>query len=219
MVGCSSSGLPTTGGTTTGGGGTTGGMQPKVCGGKAGTPCPSGQFCHFSAEAICGNFDSTGLCQAIPGTCPDVYSPVCGCDGVTYDNSCFANAFAEDVRNSGPCESPPTPPVNCGGRTGATCGNDQYCYFTPGGMCDWADGSGTCMPRPQGCADLYDPVCGCDSMTYGNECTAASNGVGIAYKGECGKPATDCRTSGCPAGKSCQLCWTDYQCLDPNVAC
>src|SRR3954470_5424801 len=76
---------------------------------------------------------------------------------------------------------PPNPTGICGGESGATCARSEYCYFTPGMQCDWADGTGKCTPRPQACNDLYDPVCGCDNMTYGNECAAATAGVGVAY--------------------------------------
>ena len=31
--------------------------------------------------------------------------------------------------------------------------------------------------REEICYDLYDPVCGCDSVTYSNECHARKNGV------------------------------------------
>lgn len=56
-----------------------------------------------------------------------------------------------------------------------------YCAKLPG-RCDSA---GVCEPRPQACITLYDPVCGCDCMTYGNACDAARAGVSVAYSGEC----------------------------------
>lgn len=37
------------------------------------------------------------------------------------------------------------------------------------------------------CYMIYDPVCGCDGKTYGNDCIARTNGVTKFVKGECGK--------------------------------
>ena len=35
------------------------------------------------------------------------------------------------------------------------------------------------------CYELYDPVCGCNEITYSNTCYAAANGVLTWEKGEC----------------------------------
>ncbi|MEW6219821.1 MAG: Kazal-type serine protease inhibitor family protein [Thermodesulfobacteriota bacterium] len=49
-----------------------------------------------------------GTCTVIPTACPEIYAPVCGCDGLTYDNSCLADGAGVSVAHTGPCV-PPTP--------------------------------------------------------------------------------------------------------------
>lgn len=51
------------------------------------------------------------------------------------------------------------------------------------------------------CADIYAPVCGCDDVTYGNECEATAAGVTSWKKGEC------------------QSACIDQSMIDPNIAC
>lgn len=52
-------------------------------------------------------------------------------------------------------------------------------------ICGAADAMGTCKPKPEVCADVFAPVCGCDGKTYRNACSASSAGSSVAKNGEC----------------------------------
>ena len=62
------------------------------------------------------------------------------------------------------------------------CDSDSFCAKETGDC----SGSGKCMARPAVCTQNWNPVCGCDSLTYYNACLAHKSGVNVAYKGRCG---------------------------------
>lgn len=65
--------------------------------------CAAGQFCEFPAGQ-CGPPGPAGTCVLVPSACPDVFQPVCGCDGITYSNDCFRLAGRVSLDHPGPCE-------------------------------------------------------------------------------------------------------------------
>lgn len=73
----------------------------------------------------------------------------------------------------------------CGGVAGVQCADGQWCDYPDDSACGYGDGSGICRPRPEACTMQYDPVCGCDAITYGNACQASAAGVDVTMKGEC----------------------------------
>jgi len=155
--------------------------------------CPGDSYC-AKPSGVCSE---SGECRPRPVLCPIplIYCPdpfpsgcvisVCGCDGNEYFSECDAARAGTTVAHQGSCE--PIPPVIqlCGGFTSLDCREPDEICLLPSGRCDATDAFGQCVPRPDGCVEIYQPVCGCDGVTYPNECEALRRGAQIAHDGRC----------------------------------
>jgi Kazal-type serine protease inhibitor domain len=63
---------------------------------------------------------------------------------------------------------------------------------------------GACQPRPDTCDTDIEPVCGCDGITYWNDCLRLQNGVPTSTWDVCHGAAITCDTDDdCGPGASC----------------
>lgn len=146
-------------------------------------------------EGPCSCVDSTFIRSE--SVCDNSYlDPVCGCDGKVYFNHCTAayhhgvmsyntcNCILDEIKdNEINCQEITinNPVCGCDGRSYPnSCvaqrkyGVSKYTF----GLCEDACKDTAFVINEVPCADIYDPVCGCDNITYTNECIARyKNGV------------------------------------------
>ncbi len=77
-----------------------------LCAGIAGAACEPGEYCAY-LPGLCPGVvkDASGVCKVKLDVCPEIHSPVCGCDGRTYSSECHAAADRVSVLHPGECEA------------------------------------------------------------------------------------------------------------------
>jgi Kazal-type serine protease inhibitor domain len=151
---------------------------PLLC--FANRECPPEAFCQ-KPIAQC---DGSGACRQRPprpNPCPDVVDPVCGCNGQTYSNECEAFRVGVSIAHRGACRP------RCGTIAGIPCPQGQFCEYPPA-SCQIADLEGECFDLPETCLLVVAPVCGCDGVTYDNDCERQRARVQLDRPGACEEP-------------------------------
>jgi len=64
--------------------------------------------------------------------------------------------------------------------TNSDCSSSMFCAK---GSC--SDEKGICAPKPDFCAAVVSPICGCDNSTYQNSCEALRAGVNVNEASDC----------------------------------
>jgi hypothetical protein len=134
---------------------------------------------------------------------------VCGCDRNTYSNACDAAAGGVSVAQEGECRQ------GCGGFTGTPCLEGEFCDL-PAGQCDVLDLEGRCVEVSDACPEFYSPVCGCDGITYANDCFRQAARAQKAHDGPC-----ECVPKSAPCETTCD-CYAELGtgfCNDCPLAC
>lgn len=141
--------------------------QPATCGGIAGLTCPDNQVCDMR-DPHCGTADLAGQCVPLPDACPQIFAPVCGCDGQTYSNDCERLRKGATLQHSGACRDTCERPADVG-----RCSTDADCIVTDQLSCCPCSSGGqqtaiaadqrdtvaawrqSCCPQPTICPAVY----------------------------------------------------------------
>lgn len=141
----------------------------------SGAACPSGQHCD-ERVGLCAP-DVPVVACGIDAQCPSGYA-CCGVVGLCMPSSCPECCFAPPAGSSFPCLSD----ADCD-LLSYVRGSERGTFF-----CGIGEGCGTpggCMRWDQTCGGELAPVCGCDGVSYANECWAGMAHTRVAHEGEC----------------------------------
>jgi hypothetical protein len=169
-----------------------------MCGRAAVGVCMPKPECSASGPVVCGcdgeSYDSE--CEAAAmgtgvlhrGFCNGcAYAGMTWVDGAELTsldgcNTCTCDGATGEVH----CGDSVCPEVTCGGSTFMACPAFQFCDYTSSNSCGDLS-TGTCKRTPDAatCPAVDEPVCGCDGMTYSNECKANAQQVSVRSRGPC----------------------------------
>jgi hypothetical protein len=84
----------------------------------------------------------------------------------------------------------------CGQRAGGTCPPNAFCELAS--LCGAADSGGSCVVIPGDCtgANSKQPECGCDGVTYSNQCERRKSGISLSHAGACKTTKNACEVAG-----------------------
>ncbi|MBN2693802.1 hypothetical protein JXR93_03985 [bacterium] len=167
------------------------------------TPCALGEVC------------VNGVCETQNCDCPTLFAPVCGENGITYGNACFAACDNAIIAHEGECEE-----ILC--ESDSDCPNGFFCALVD---CSDDDvdclGGSICMPIQNNCPHECDSDIDCDEGFFCStiRCITDSGLTGSVCekKVECEPILCDlyCEFGFILDENGCEIC----QCNEPHNIC
>lgn len=155
--------------------------------------CPTAAVSNTPTDPALENSPANGYDPANPGACLEIYNPICGENGVTYQNKCYADLKSVKRISSGPCGATnfviPTITIKCkcDNDFSPVCGSDNVTYQNQCvTLCANVriTSQSACL-RPCGCTSVNKPVCSTENETFQNDCILRCKGKTLLYQGEC----------------------------------
>jgi hypothetical protein len=149
------------------------------CDGTRPRSCPGRTMCQ-AADAFCAPGGVPSVClsrrEVRRWSGCDSGPSACSCDGVTYDSVCALWRAGATLAHEGRCSE------GCAGPDHLSCPAGTYCFT---GACGDDGAWGRCVTPPQPCYPTPGPACGCDGITYLDDCAAFFAGVMVRHFGPC----------------------------------